>query len=232
MFPTSPFSGSPVEIAALVVAPTVAFTLFWKNKKKNSSVSTSCPKTLKNKKVVLKQRPDGPFHAARDTKLVEEIMDVSSIAENDILVQVHALSIDAFIRTTLDEQSYHLNSGLDQPINALGYGKVIKGNKQFPEGTMVQGFLSASEYTVVSSDALATMTKKMDLPKMPPHLSLGLLGISGLAAYIGMFVSPMKPPKKGDTVVVSAAAGAVGCIAAQMAKSCGARVIGIAGGAK
>ncbi len=73
---------------------------------------------------------------------------------------------------------------------------------------------------------------KMTLPGTDPSASLGMLGISGIAAYIGMFVSPSKIPQKGETVVVSAAAGAVGCIAAQMAKLCGARVVGVAGGSK
>jgi NADPH-dependent curcumin reductase CurA len=65
-----------------------------------------------------------------------------------------------------------------------------------------------------------------------PSLSLGLLGLSGLTAYTGLFLASPKGPKKCETVVVSAAAGAVGCVAAQLAKLQGARVVGIAGGPK
>ncbi len=92
--------------------------------------------------------------------------------------------------------------------------------------------LTATSYAIVDKAASGMLIKKMTLPRQEPNSSLGLLGISGIASYIGMFVSPNKCPQKGETVVVSAAAGAVGCIAAQMAKLAGARVIGVAGGSK
>eukprot|EP00594_Rhizosolenia_setigera_P015191 CAMPEP_0178980438 /NCGR_PEP_ID=MMETSP0789-20121207/26501_1 /TAXON_ID=3005 /ORGANISM="Rhizosolenia setigera, Strain CCMP 1694" /LENGTH=359 /DNA_ID=CAMNT_0020670861 /DNA_START=113 /DNA_END=1192 /DNA_ORIENTATION=- len=188
--------------------------------------------SLSNQKWVLKSHPKGDFVAKRDAELVEETIDLSVLKEDDLVVEVQALSIDAFIRTTLDKKSYHMNVGVGNSINAIGYGKVVKGNKQFSEGTIVQGLLEASKYSMVSKEASAMMTKKMDLPRVSPHASLGVLGISGIAAYVGMFVSPGKGrgPKKGETVVVSAAAGAVGCIAAQMALLTGATVIGVAGG--
>ena len=121
---------------------------------------------------------------------------------------------------------------MGSPIPALGYGKVVKGNDKFKVGSIVQGMLKAGKYAEIEDPTGAGLMAKMALPRAEPNSSLGVLGISGIAAYVGMFVSPSKGPKKGETVVVSAAAGAVGCIAAQMAKLSGARVVGIAGGTK
>jgi hypothetical protein len=192
---------------------------------------STMPDTLTNKKWVLVEYPEGKFNASRDAKLVEETIDLSTVSDDMVVVKIKALSVDAFIRTMLDDTKNvaHGTAGLGSTIPALGYGKVIKGNKKFKEGAMVTGLLGASTYSVISSVGL---TPTMTLPRSKPTASLSLLGISGIAAYVGMFISPSKCPRKGETVVVSAAAGAVGCIAAQMAKLCGARVIGVAGGAK
>jgi NADPH-dependent curcumin reductase CurA len=91
-----------------------------------------------------------------------------------------------------------------------------------------QGIMPVATYAVCQSSELNSAMVLFG----KPSLSLGLLGVSGLTAYTGMFLACPKGPKKGDTVVVSAAAGAVGCLAAQLAKLQGARVVGIAGGPK
>lgn len=183
------------------------------------------------RKWILKSYPKGRFDASRDAELVEEIIDLSTIEKDKLVIEVHALSVDAFVRTMLDENenAAHGAAGIGKAIPALGYGKVIKGNDKFKVDSMVQGLLSASTHIISSSEGL---TAKISLPGVEPRASLGVLGISGIAAYVGMFVSPSKCPQRGETVVVSAAAGAVGCIASQMAKLCGARVIGVAGGTK
>jgi len=183
-----------------------------------------------NKKWILKNHPEGKFNALRDAALVEETIDISNVPDDKVLIEVEALSVDAFVRTMLDktENNAHGSSGgIGQTIPALGYGKIIKGNNKFKKGTTVTGLLGANSYAILDSTGL---TSFVQLPRAKPTASLGLLGISGIAAYVGMFVSPSKCPQKGETVVISAAAGAVGCIAAQMAKRCGSRVIGVAGG--
>jgi len=191
--------------------------------------------TVLNKKWILKRHPKGKFNAKRDAELVDEPIDLGLVPDDTIVVEVMALSVDAFIRTMLDDTSNvaHGSSGKGKSIPALGYGKVIKGNSKFKEGSFVQGMLRAGKYSKVdtSDPANGLMNKSMG-GWLEPNASLGVLGISGIAAYIGIFVSPSRKPQKGETVVVSAAAGAVGCIAAQMAKLCGARVVGIAGGKK
>lgn len=196
----------------------------------NAATTDSNAGTLiTTRKWILKAYPQGRFNASRDAELVEEIIDLSTIEKEKVVIEVHALSVDAFVRTMLDEQenAAHGTAGIGKAIPAIGYGKVIKGNDKFKTGSFVQGLLSASTHVILSSEGL---TAKMSLPGVDPRASLGVLGISGIAAYVGMFVSPKKCPQKGDTVVVSAAAGAVGCIASQMAKLCGARVIGVACG--
>jgi NADPH-dependent curcumin reductase CurA len=187
--------------------------------------------TLSNKKWTLTAYPEGKFNANRDVTLVEETIDLDhDVESNKIVIEVDAVSVDAFIRTMLDIKAYHGAVSLNSPIGAVGYGTVIKAGSDvttFKEGDIVMGMLQAATYVVVPCEGLQI---KRNLPYVAPTASLGLFGISGLTAYIGMFVSPAKGPQKGETVVVSAAAGAVGCIASQMAKLAGARVIGIAGG--
>lgn len=205
-------------------------TIFRSTGKKNLNFHNR-PATAKlsNRKWILKAHPQGKFQASRDAELVKEKLDLNSIPEDKVVIEVHALSIDAFIRTMLDgkDNTVHRGKGLGEPIPALGYGKVIRGNKKFATGSMVTGMVHAAIYAVTSGDGLQA---QMKLPRTEAKDSLGILGVSGIAAYIGVFCSPSKCPQKGDTVVVSAAAGAVGCIAAQMAKLCGARVVGVAGG--
>ena len=132
-----------------------------------------------------------------------------------------------------DRNAAHGGAGIGKSIPAIGYGKVVRGNDAFKEGSIVQGMFTAGTYAILDNGSGASsLVKKVSLPRQSPNSSLGILGISGIASYIGMFVSPTKGPQKGETVVVSAAAGAVGSIAAQMAKLSGARVIGVAGGSK
>lgn len=183
---------------------------------------------LSNSKWVLRAHPKGKFEASRDAELVEEQLCIADVSEDKIVVEVHALSVDAFIRTMLDDTKNVAHGGgiLNEPIPALGYGKVVRGNDQHPTGSMVTGMLQGAQYAIVGTAGLQTHRV---FPRADPKDHLGVLGISGLAAYIGMF-SASRGPQKGETVVVSAAAGAVGCIAAQMAKLSGARVIGVAGG--
>uniref|UniRef100_A0A7S3PXI6 Enoyl reductase (ER) domain-containing protein n=1 Tax=Chaetoceros debilis TaxID=122233 RepID=A0A7S3PXI6_9STRA len=186
---------------------------------------------LPNKTWTLRSFPEKQFCATENAELLEEDLDLKNVDDDKIIVEVHAVSIDAFIRTMLDSNANpaHGGVGLNCPIPALGYGKVIRGNDKFKEGAMVTGLMQAAKYSVSGGEG---MQKLVSLPRAPSSVFLHQMGISGIAAYIGMFVSPRKYPRKGETVVISAAAGAVGCIAAQMAKLCGARVVGIAGGEK
>ena len=157
-------------------------------------------------------------------------IDLQAIETDEVVIETDAISIDAFIRTTMGKkEAYHGTVNVNSPLNAFGYGKVIRAgrNTPFSKGDMVVGMIQAATYSKLKCDGLHKM---QTLPLTPPQTALHVLGISGITAWIGLFASPPQGPRKGETVVVSAAAGAVGCIAAQMAKLTGARVIGIAGG--
>jgi NADPH-dependent curcumin reductase len=138
------------------------------------------------------------------------------------------LSVDAFIRTMLDETAYHGSISLKQTLPALGYGTVVYSqSNNFQVGQNVMGMLGAQTYAKVPARQLQ---HKVHWPFLPSTACLGLMGLTtGLTAYTGIFLVPSKGPRKGDTVVVTAAAGAVGSVAAQLAKTTGAKVVGIAG---
>lgn len=178
---------------------------------------------LANEKVVLKQAPDG-VPTPDDFAIVSEA--VGEPADDEIVIEVEYLGIDAFITTTLNHDGHHGRSEVDTPVMALGTGRVIESRSDaFAPGDRVFGGMGAQRYKVTPVDGY----RKLDESSLPSRTYLGLLGITtGLTAYAGMIL--VGDVKEGDTVAVSAAAGAVGSIACQLAKLKGARVIGIAGG--
>ena len=177
-----------------------------------------------NRKVVLRQRPHGtPLDT--DFDVVDE--NLGSPKPGGVLVQVDVLSIDAFIRTVLDEGGYHATAHIGHAVTALGIGRVIESNAEGLEpGDHVFGPLGAQTIAALPGGAL----RKLDVISVPPTAYLGALGLTtGMTAYFGII--EVGAVKAGDTVVVSGAAGAVGSIAGQLARLAGAtRVIGIAGG--
>lgn len=177
-----------------------------------------------SKKVVLTSRPEGEPKES-DFSTAEE--EVRALEEGEVLLKVEHLSIDAFIRTTLDDRdSHHGAVDLDTPVIALGVGRVIDSRSEdLNQGDAVFGPMGAQTHVVWPSN----MLRKLDETDVPARTYLGALGMTtGLTAYAGMICCGKVEP--GDTVVVSAAAGAVGMMACQLAKIAGGRVIGIAGG--
>jgi hypothetical protein len=179
---------------------------------------------MMNKKVVLVTRPEGSPKDA-DFKIVEE--ELPALEQDQVLLEVEHLSIDAFIRTMLDnEAGFHGGTDLGAPVIALGIGKVLASQSDnLNQGDVVFGPLGAQTHAVLP----APMLRKIESDELPARAYLGALGMTtGLTAYAGMF--KVGEVTQGDTVVVSAAAGAVGSVACQLAKIAGARVVGIAGG--
>ena len=175
------------------------------------------------KKVVLKERPiDNPKVEGFD--IIEEI----SRAPNDgeILVQMQALEIGAWIRTTLNEEAFHGSTPIGGTIPALGIGKVlISKSDKFKEGDIVNGPIFAQTHTTMPAE----MFVKVENPEIDPFTQIAVLGVTtGLTAYFGIY--EVGKVKKDDVVLVSGAAGGVGSLVCQLAKIKGAKVIGVAGG--
>ena len=185
-----------------------------------------CTHAMSNERWVLSRRPSGKFRA-EDLRLERTELGDDAPADGNVLVQVEWLSIEAFYRTTFDEEAYHGSTAVGSIAPALGVGTVLaSGSKKFKPGARVVGMLGAQTLALVPAVGLQAVAA---LPGLTPTDALGRMGISGLTAWVGV-VAVLRPPRKGEVVVVSAAAGGVGSIAAQIAKARGARVIGIAGG--
>lgn len=207
---------------------------------KQTSTSTEQHDELKkiknsvtNQKWVLSKRPNGNFNPDTDAKLISESIFLLECEEDEVVVETQMLSVDAFIRTMLDEEAYHGSVVLGNTIPAIGYGKVIHAGPSsgYKVGNIVQGMVGSQTHAKIKASN-GFLMRKINFPFVPDSASLGLMGLTtGITAYAGVFYCLQKP-KKGETVVVTAAAGAVGSIACQLAKSTGARVIGVAGGSK
>ncbi len=176
-----------------------------------------------NVKVTLASRPNGK-PVRENFALVTET--VNKPAAGQVVVKVDALSIDAFIRTVMDESSFHQSVPIGGVLAALGVGQVaISADPSLAPGAWVFGPFGAQTNATLPAMSL----RKLDPAIAPPRAYLGALGMTtGLTAYFGML--DIGQVKEGETVVVSGAAGAVGSIAGQIARIRGARVIGIAGG--
>ncbi len=177
-----------------------------------------------NRKVVLARRPQG-LPTDSDFRIEEET--VGEVAAGHVRVAVEHLSIDAFIRTVLEESSYHPSVAIGETVTAFGVGRVVES--QAPElavGDAVRGPVLAQTLATLP----ARYVERVDAERAPLTAYLGVLGLtSGVTAYVGIRdVAAVRP---GETVVVSGAAGGVGSMAGQIARIDGARVIGIAGGA-
>ncbi len=153
---------------------------------------------------------------------------LSPLQPGQARVAVEYVSVDAGTRTMLRGEGFHMQVALGDTIHAGGVGRVIESNvEKLPVGQPVRGRLGAQTIATVRADDVEVI----DETGAPLNAYLGVLGGStGVTAWIGMRC--VAKPKAGDVAVVSAAAGAVGSIAAQIAKKDGAFVIGIAGGAK
>lgn len=180
-----------------------------------------------NRRIRLRSRPAGRID---DTtfELVNEEVPVPGAGQ--ALVRNLYLSIDPTNRVWIREEPSYLEPvAIGDVMRSGGIGRVVaSSNDGFTEGDLVTGLLGWQDYVLVGE---GQTTLAMPLPReieAPIESLVGLLGITGLTAYFG--IEDIGKPQAEETVVVSAAAGAVGSIAGQLAKLRGARVVGIAGG--
>ena len=192
-----------------------------------SSTTARTPRTATNRVIRLVHRPVGAPSAA-DLALTEERLP--SLSDGQALVRTHLLSVDPTTRVWMsDYRGYLPPAPLDQPMRGLGVGRVVDSRRDdMPEGAWVLGWTDWQEYCV-ADDArlLSPFTVLPDPLPAPPEAFLGVLGHTGITAYLGIDIGK---PQQGETVVVSAASGAVGSVAGQLAKARGSRVVGITAG--
>jgi NADPH-dependent curcumin reductase CurA len=176
-------------------------------------------------RIVLASRPTGAV-APSDFRL--EILPVPDIADGQLLVRNHYLSLDPYMRMRITEaRSYADPQALDDVMIGGTAGEVIASkHPKFSVGDQVVGMLGWTEIGVSDGSLL----KKVDTTHIPLSAYLGAVGMPGMTAWYGL--SQIIRPQPGQTVAVSAAAGAVGSVVGQLAKLQGCRVIGIAGGKK
>lgn len=179
----------------------------------------------RNRRFLLRERPSGRI-GPNTFELSEEA--VPEIEDGEALVRVDWISLDPTNRTWINDTPTYLPPvGIGEVMRAAGLGEVVASkNPNYPVGQIVQGLVGWQEYVVASDSAPLFAVDVAD--GVSPSAYLGALGMTGLTAWIG--IRDIGKPRPGETVVVSAAAGAVGSVAGQLAKADGARVVGIAGG--
>ena len=177
-----------------------------------------------NKQIVLDSRPTdkvSPSHF----RLVEA--PVPSIGPGQIVVRQHYLSLDPYMRGRLDDaKSYATPQAVGTVMGGGAVGEVIESNNtRFKAGDFVVGPGGWQLYSVSDGSGFNVI----DAKTIPIQAYLGVVGMPGVTAWYGL--NKIIAPKAGETIVVSAASGAVGGVVGQLAKLAGARVVGIAGGA-
>jgi NADPH-dependent curcumin reductase len=175
------------------------------------------------KRIVLASRPKGEVVPA-NFRL--EQVSVPALKDGEVLICNHYLSLDPYMRGRMeDTKSYAAPQAIGETMIGGTVGEIVESkNSKFAVGDKVLGMLGWSEIGV--SDG--TLLRKLDTAHIPLSAYLGAVGMPGLTAWYGL--TQIMQPKKGETIVVSAASGAVGSVVGQLAKQRGCRAVGIAGG--
>ena len=181
------------------------------------------PTDLPNRQIVLRRRPTG-LVGPDDTELITA--PAPRPAEGEALLRTTYVGLDAAARTWLNDQPGYLPPvGIGEVIRAAGIGEVVESRcPAYQVGDIVTTLTGFQDYAIIRDDLFST-----PIPgESDQRAIMSVYGSGGATAYFGM--KEVGRPKPGDTVVVSAAAGATGSIAGQIARILGARVVGIAGG--
>ena len=182
--------------------------------------------SLVNTQVMLASRPAGEA-TVDNFRLVQT--PVPALADGQVLVRHHYLSLDPYMRGRMNAgKSYAQPQPLGEVMQGGTVGEVVESkNPRYQPGDPVVGFGGWQLYSVVNAEQAGAL-RKVDTTHVPLSHYLGAVGMPGVTAWYGLV--KIIAPKAGDTVVISAATGAVGSAFAALAKARGCRVVGIAGG--
>ena len=179
-----------------------------------------------NQQFLLDNRPDGEA-VASNFKLASS--ETPALQDGQVLVRHHFLSLDPYMRGRMnDAKSYAAPQPLGQVMQGGTVGEVLESRSpKFQPGDQVVGMGGWQQYSVVNTDEPGAL-RKVDTAHVPLSYYLGAVGMPGVTAWYGLV--KIIEPRAGETVVVSAATGAVGSAFGALAKARGCRAVGIAGG--
>ncbi len=180
-----------------------------------------------NRRIVLASRPAA--EARLDNFRLEEV-SLPALEDGQVLVRHHWLSLDPYMRMRMnDTKSYAAPQAIGAAMVGGTAGAVVESrHERFQPGDTVVGSGGWQEYSVVDARQPGAL-RKVDASVIPLSAYLGAVGMPGVTAWVGL--TQIIQPKPGETVVVSAASGAVGSAVGQLAQARGCRAVGIAGGA-
>jgi len=175
--------------------------------------------------MVLASRPQG--HVVPENFRLEEA-PVPALKEGELLVRNHYLSLDPYMRMRMEDvKSYAAPQAIGETMIGGTVGEVVESkHPKFAVGDKVQGMFGWSEMGVSDGSLL----RRLDTTYIPLSAYLGAVGMPGMTAWYGL--TQIMQPRECETIVVSAASGAVGSVVGQLAKLRGCRAVGIAGGAQ
>lgn len=181
---------------------------------------------MQNRRIVLASRPEGEPDAS-NFRL--ETTSLPELPDGRVLVKNLYLSIDPYMRGRMsDRPSYARPVGIGEVMVGGTVGRVVESRAPgIAVGALLVGYGGWQDYAVLNPADQNTLPVVADLP---PSTALGVAGMPGATAYFGL--TKIGEPKPGETVVVSAASGAVGSVVGQLAKIMGCRAVGVAGGPK
>jgi NADPH-dependent curcumin reductase CurA len=179
-----------------------------------------------NKRLVLASRPSGE-PTPQNFRLEEA--PLPALNDGEVLVRHHYLSLDPYMRGRMNEGKSYAQP---QPLNVVmiggTVGEVVESRApDYKAGDKVVGMGGWQQYAVVVATQPGAL-RKIDASRVPISAYLGAVGMPGVTAWYGL--NKIIEPKEGETIVVSAASGAVGGVVGQLAKAKGCRAVGIAGG--
>jgi NADPH-dependent curcumin reductase len=180
----------------------------------------------RNQQIHLDNRPTGEA-VASNFKLVTS--ETPPLQDGQVLVRHHFLSLDPYMRGRMnDAKSYAMPQALGETMGGGTVGEVVESkNERFAVGDKVVGMGGWQEYSVVDANQVGAL-RKVDTAHVPLSAYLGAVGMPGVTAWYGLV--KIIAPQAGETMVISAATGAVGSAFAALSKARGCRTVGIAGG--